>query len=65
MNIYSFMCWLTVNEHTLPDASVCAAETTPLLSVTVEPHAENHEDQPAGGADACNKSWLLHHLRDL
>lgn len=28
--------------HTLADARVCAAETTSLLAVTIEPHTENH-----------------------
>lgn len=48
--------------HTLADASVCAAEATSLLAVPVEPHAENHEDQPAGGANARNKSRLPHDI---
>lgn len=48
--------------HTLADAGVCAAEAASLLAVTVEPHAENHEDQPAGGANARDKSRLPHHV---
>lgn len=52
-------------KHTLSDASVCAAEATSLLPVTVEPHAENHEDQPAGGTNASNKGRLPHHIWDL
>lgn len=48
--------------HTLTDARVGAAEATSLLAVTVEPHAENHEDQPAGGANASDKCRLPHHI---
>lgn len=48
--------------HTLADAGVCAAEAASLLAVTVEPHAENHEDQPAGGANASDKCRLPHHI---
>lgn len=47
---------------TFADASVGAAETVSLFAVSIEPHAENHEDQPAGGANASNKSRLLHHV---
>lgn len=51
--------------HTLADACVCAAEATSLLAVTVEPHTENHKDQPAGGANASDKCRLLYYIRDL
>lgn len=53
------------NTHTFADASVGAAESASLLAMSIEPHAENHEDQPAGGANASNKGRLLHHIRDL
>lgn len=48
--------------HTLADAGVGAAEATSLLAVAVEPHAEYHEDQPAGGANAGDKGRLPHHI---
>lgn len=41
------------------------AQTLPLLPPPVQPDAEAHEDDPAGSADAGNKSRLFHHIGDL
>lgn len=41
------------------------AQLLPLLSAAVNPDAEAHEDDPAGSADACDESRLLHHVGDL
>ena len=41
------------------------AQALSLLSPPVQPDAEAHEDDPAGPSNASNKSWLLHHIRDL
>lgn len=41
------------------------AQTLSLLPPPVQPDAETHEDDPAGSANAGNKSWLFHHIGDL
>lgn len=50
---------------TFADAGVAAAQAVSLLTVTVEPDAEDHEDDPAGCADACDEGRLADHVRDL
>ena len=54
-----------INKPTLTNASIAAAKATSLLAVAVEPHTEDHEHHPAGGADPSNKCRLLHHVRDV
>lgn len=46
-------------------ACVAAGEAVPFLTVSVQPDAEDHEDDPAGSSDARYKGWLLDHVRDL
>lgn len=46
-------------------ARVAAGEAAPLLAVAIQPDAEDHEDDPAGGADAGDEGRLLDHVRDL
>lgn len=41
------------------------AQLLPLLPSAVNPHAEAHEDDPAGPADARDESRLLDHVGDL
>lgn len=41
------------------------AQLLPLLAAAVDPHAESHEDDPAGTTDASNKCRLLDHICDL
>ena len=50
---------------TLAYAGVAGAEAAPLLAVAVQPDAEHHEDDPAGGADAGDEGRLLDHVGDL
>lgn len=47
---------------TLAYASIAAGEAIPLLSVSVQPDTEDHEDDPASSSYACNKGWLLDHI---
>lgn len=47
---------------TFADAGVAAAEAVPLLAVAVQPDAEDHEDDPAGRADARDEGRLTHHV---
>lgn len=54
-----------IRSHTFTNASVAAAQAAPLLPVPVQPHAEDHKHHPAGGADACDESRLLHHIRNV
>lgn len=51
--------------HTFADANVRAAQAISLLPVAVEPHTENHEHYPAGGANASDERRLPHHMRNL
>lgn len=53
--------------HVLTFAYACiaAGEAIPLLSVSVQPDAEDHEDDPAGSSYACYKGRLLDHIWDL
>lgn len=46
-------------------ACVAAGQAVPLLAVPIQPDAEDHEDDPAGGADARDEGRLLDHVRDL
>lgn len=46
-------------------ACVAAGEAVPLLAVSIQPDTEDHEDDPAGSADARDKGRLLDHVRDL
>lgn len=50
---------------TFADACVAAGEAVPLLAVSIQPDAEDHEDDPAGSADARDEGRLLDHIRDL
>lgn len=52
-------------EPTFADACVAAGEAVPLFAVSIQPDAEDHEDDPAGGADARDEGRLLDHVRDL
>lgn len=47
---------------TFADAGVAAAEAVSLLTVAVQPDAEDHEDDPAGCADACDEGRLTDHV---
>lgn len=51
--------------HTFANANVRAAQAISLLPVAVEPHTENHEHYPAGGANASDERRLPHHMRNL
>lgn len=52
-------------ELTFSDSGVAAAQPVSLLAVAVQPDAEHHENDPAGGADARDERRLAHHVRDL
>lgn len=51
--------------ETFPDACIGAGESISLLAMPIEPDAEDHEDDPTGGPNACDECRLLHHIRDL
>lgn len=51
--------------NTFPDTRVSTRQPVSLLSVSIEPDAEDHEDDPAGGPDARDECGLLHHVGDL
>ncbi len=50
---------------TLAYACIAAGEAIPFLSVSVQPDAEDHEDDPASSSYACYKGRLLDHVWDL
>lgn len=51
--------------NTFSDTGIGACQPVPLLPVSVEPDAEDHEDDPTGCPDACDECRLLHHIGDL
>ena len=46
-------------------ACVAAGEAVPLLAVSVQPDAEDDEDEPASSGNARDEGRLLDHIRDL
>lgn len=50
---------------TFTNACIAAGEPIPLLSVSVQPDTENHEDDPTSSSYSCYKGRLLYHIWDL
>lgn len=53
---------MSTNVQTFAYACIAAGEAIPLLSVSVQPDAEDHEDDPASGSYAGYEGGLLDHV---
>lgn len=61
----AFMVYGWFNTLTFAYACIAAGEAVPLLPVSVQPDAEDHEDDPAGGSYPRYEGRLLDHIWDL